>query len=71
MDDLDFANDLALLSHSQTQMQAKTTELNRIAKHRSVGLRTYQGKTKIFIVNTANEATVAVNEKGLEEVDFC
>ena len=67
LDDLDFADDLALLSHSHAQMQAKTTELNRIS--RSVGLRIHPGKSKIFKVNTANEATVEVNEKDLEEVD--
>ena len=45
LDDLDFADDLALLSHNQQQMQNKTTSL---ASHASqVGLQIHPNKTKI------------------------
>ena len=37
LDDLDFADDIALLSHSQEQMQAKTDHLNEISER--VGLK--------------------------------
>ena len=33
LDDLDFADDLAQMSHSLLQMQDKTTDLTRISAH--------------------------------------
>ncbi|GFR70251.1 retrovirus-related Pol polyprotein from type-1 retrotransposable element R2, partial [Elysia marginata] len=47
LEDLDFADDLALLSHSQTQMQAKTTALSKLSE--SIGLRIHPAKSKVFI----------------------
>ena len=67
LEDLDFADDLALLSHKHAQMQEKTSELDILS--RSVGLQIHPGKSKIFKVSTTNEAAVVVNEKKLEEVD--
>jgi len=50
LEDQDFANDLALLSHSHQQMQVKTSELAAISSQ--VGLNIHQCKTKILKVNT-------------------
>lgn len=46
LDDLDFADDHALLSHSQQQMQEKTSVL--AATSAQVGLIIHKEKTKIF-----------------------
>jgi len=49
LDDLDFADDLGLLSHTRQQMQEKT---NIIATHSaSFGLIVHKGKSKILKVN--------------------
>ncbi|VDP60460.1 unnamed protein product [Schistosoma curassoni] len=46
LDDLDFADDLALLSRSQQQMQGKTTNIS--AASAAVGLNMHKGKGKIL-----------------------
>ncbi|VDP46452.1 unnamed protein product [Schistosoma margrebowiei] len=45
-DDLDFADDLALLSQTQQQMQEKTT--NAAAASAAVGLNIHKWKSKIL-----------------------
>lgn len=67
LDDLDFADDLALLSHSRLQMQDKTTEL--AATSLQVGLKIHEGKTKILKINAASEDPVILNGNELEEVE--
>ena len=44
LEDLDFAEDVALLSHSHQQMQEKTSELAAISSR--VALNVHKGKTK-------------------------
>ncbi|VDP22608.1 unnamed protein product [Schistosoma margrebowiei] len=51
LDDLDFANDLTLLSHTQQQMQKKTISV--AAASAAVGLNIHKGKSKILQHNTA------------------
>ena len=67
LDDLDFADDLALLSQTQAQMQAKTTELDRLS--RSVGLRIHKGKSKVLKVGKVSENPVSIAGTSLDEVD--
>ena len=50
LDDLDFAYDIALMSHSHRQMQDKTTYLARISAQ--VELKINKKKTKILTLNT-------------------
>ena len=45
LDDLDYADDLALLLHSREQAQEKTTDLLNVAAQ--VGLKSNKGKNKI------------------------
>ena len=52
LDDLDFADDLALMSHSHRQMQDETTDLARISAQ--VGLKINKKKTKILRLDTTN-----------------
>ena len=50
LEDLDFADDLALLSHTKDQMQHKTDNL--VSTAATVGLKINSGKTKILKINT-------------------
>jgi len=66
LDDLDFADDLGLLSHTRQQMQEKT---NIIATHSaSFGLIVHKGKSKILKVNN-NTAPIRLEGEALEEVE--
>ena len=67
LDDLDFADDLALMSHSHRQMQDKTTDLTRISA--KVGLKINKNKTKILRLNTTCERPIMLEGEGLEEVE--
>ena len=67
LDDLDFADDLALLSHSQQQMQEKT---NIIAGNSAkLGLNIHRGKSKVLKVNTASITPITLAGEALEEVE--
>ena len=67
LEDLDFADDIVLLSHTCDQMQLKTTELENTAK--SIGLRIHPGKSKVMKVKTNSTANITVEYKSLDEVD--
>ena len=64
LDDLDFADDIALLSHSSEQMQTKTNRLNSFSQ--STGLKINIKKTKLWKINTGNEDTITVEENPVE-----
>ena len=69
LDDLDFADDLALLSHNHRQIQDKTTELALISAQ--VGLKIIKRKTKILRTNATCETPIMLEGETLEEVkDF-
>ena len=67
LDDLDFADDLALLSHTQQQMQEKTsTAADSSAR---TGLKIHRGKSKVLKNNSAISRTpITLKGDGLEEV---
>ena len=67
LDDLDFADDLALLSHKHQQMQDKVNVLQETS--RKVGLNIHKGKTKLLKINSNFEGPVIIENKALEEVD--
>jgi Domain of unknown function (DUF6451) len=67
LDDLDLADDLALLSHTQQQMQEKTN--NMAANSTCLGLNVHKGKTKLLKVNADNTLPFKLNGEPLEEVD--
>ena len=66
MEDLDFADDLALLSHSHQQMQEKTELLNAVSTQ--IGLNINRSKTRIMKANTKNNL-ITMNGEPLEETD--
>ncbi|VDO81037.1 unnamed protein product [Schistosoma margrebowiei] len=66
MGDLDFANNLALLSQTQQQMQEKTT--NVAAASVAVGLNIHKGKSKVLRYNTACTDPITIDRGDLEDV---
>ncbi|CAH8662500.1 unnamed protein product [Schistosoma guineensis] len=62
LDDLNLADDLALLSQTQQQMQKKTTSVA------TVGLNIHKGKHKILPYNTACNSPITHDEETLEDV---
>ena len=68
LDDLDFADDLALLSHNHSQMQNKTSTLETVAA--SIGLRINREKTKVMRNNTNNIGPVVLKDGALEDVSW-
>ncbi|VDO99730.1 unnamed protein product [Schistosoma margrebowiei] len=66
LDDLDFVDDLALLSQTQQQMQEKTTSV--AAASAAVGLNTHKWKSEIFRYNTACTNAVTIDREDLEDV---
>ncbi|VDP07659.1 unnamed protein product [Schistosoma mattheei] len=66
LDDLDFADDMALLSQTQQQMQEKTT--NVAAASTAVGLNKHKGKIKILRYNTACNNQIKIDGEALEDV---
>ncbi|KAK7095931.1 hypothetical protein V1264_005285 [Littorina saxatilis] len=66
LDDLDFADDLTLLSHNQQQMQEKTDILT--ATSSQVGLNIHKDKTKILKINTTSKEPITLSGSPLEEV---
>ncbi|VDO66498.1 unnamed protein product [Schistosoma margrebowiei] len=63
LDDLDLADDLALLSQTQQQMQGKTTSVAA-----AIGLNIHRGKSKILRYNTACTNPVTIDGEDLEDV---
>ncbi|VDP57499.1 unnamed protein product [Schistosoma mattheei] len=66
LDDLDFADDLALLSHTEQQMQEKTTSV--AATSAAVGLNIHKGKSKILLYKTASNKRITLDREDLEDV---
>ncbi|VDO84823.1 unnamed protein product [Schistosoma margrebowiei] len=66
LDDLDFADDLDLLSQTQQQMQEKTNSV--AAASAAVGLNIHKGKSKILRYNTACTNLITIDGEDLEDV---
>ncbi|VDO87638.1 unnamed protein product [Schistosoma margrebowiei] len=67
LDDLDFADDLALLSHTHEQMQIKTVNVAAVCA--SVGLNIHKGKTKVLKFKMENSSPITLDGKTLEDVE--
>jgi len=66
LEDLEYADDLALLSHSLNQMQVKTKSLEEVAM--SVRLQVSEDKTKIMKVKTDSSQTITLSKGFIEEI---
>ena len=67
LEDLDFADDLALLSSKQKDMQDKTSELDSNSK--KIGLKIHAGKTKLIRARNTTSKPVEIHGKEIEEVE--
>ncbi|VDO54997.1 unnamed protein product [Schistosoma margrebowiei] len=67
LDDLDFADDIALLSCTHEQMQIKTASVAAISA--SVGLNIHKGKTKVLKFKTENSNPTTLDGETLEDVE--
>ena len=67
LDDLDFADDLALLSYNHSQMQDKTSPLDTTSA--GTGLKINRKKTELMKMNTTANAPVAVGREPIKEVE--
>ncbi|VDP86668.1 unnamed protein product [Schistosoma mattheei] len=59
LDDLDFANDLVLLSRTHEQMQIKTTSVAAVSA--SVGFNIHKGKTKVLKFKAENSNPITLD----------
>ena len=66
LEDCDFADDIALLSHTQKDIQEKTNRVDQIA--RSVGLKIHPNKTKIMKLKNRSATKTSIQGADLEEV---
>ena len=66
LEDLEFADDIALPSHTRAHMQQKVVRLNDIAN--TIGLKINAGKTKVMS-NDPNKEPISINNQALEFVD--
>ncbi|VDP89040.1 unnamed protein product [Schistosoma mattheei] len=66
LDYLDFADDLALLSQTQQQMQEKTTSV--AAASATVGLNIHNGKSRILRYNTECNNPITLDGEDLEDI---
>ncbi|VDO89009.1 unnamed protein product [Schistosoma margrebowiei] len=66
LDNLDFADDLTLLSHTHEQMQMKTASVAAVSA--SVGLSIHKGKMKVLKFKTKNNNPITLDGETLENV---
>ncbi|VDP30159.1 unnamed protein product [Schistosoma margrebowiei] len=66
LDDLDFADDLALLFQTQQQMQQKTTSV--AAASAATGLNIHKGKSKVLRYNIACTNLITIDGEDLEVI---
>ena len=67
LEDLEFADDLALLSHRLQDMQDKITALSNTAKQ--VGLKINKEKTKLMRTNNEQEAPITIEGSEIEDIN--
>ncbi|XP_062615396.1 uncharacterized protein LOC134277126 [Saccostrea cucullata] len=67
LEDLDFADDIALLSQRYKDIQSKTDDLVKYG--RQIGLKINVNKTKLMKINTKIGKEVTANNNRIEEVD--
>ncbi|VDO54594.1 unnamed protein product [Schistosoma margrebowiei] len=67
LDDLDFADDLALLSNTNEQMQMKTASIAAVSA--SVGLSIHKGKIKVLKFKAENTNPITLDGETLEDLE--
>ena len=67
LEDLDLADDIALLSHRHRDMQEKTNQL--VTSAAKIGLKINVAKTKIMKINTRADEPITLDGTSMEEVN--
>ena len=67
LEDIDFADDLALLSSKKTHIQKKVDRLNKHSK--AIGMKSSIKKTKLMRYNTKDQTPILIDGKDVEDVD--
>ena len=67
IEDIDFADDLALLSSTKTHIQKKVDRLNKHSE--AIGMKTSIKKTKLMRYNAKDQTPVSIDGKDVEDVD--
>ena len=67
LDDLDFADDIALVSHNHQKMQQKTTHMASTLA--IIGLNVSKDKTKVMPINNTVDDGIVLDGDYLEEVE--
>ena len=67
LEDLDFVNDIAIMSSCYTHMQTKTRQLNQLAAR--TGLRINKKKTQVLRINSKCKNRILIDDQELKEVD--
>ena len=66
LEDLDFADDIVLLSQRHSDSQVKTSRMTSAAK--SIGLKVNIKKTKVLRVNANNQHPIQINDMDVDDV---
>jgi len=66
LEDLEFADDIVLISHTRSHLQQKSVRINELAE--AVGLKINIGKTKVMS-NEASKEPVFINNQPLDYTD--
>ena len=67
LDDLDFADDLALIASTKQHIQLKTDRLYRVAQR--VGLKVNSQKAKVMRINSRNDDRIYINGEEVEDIN--
>ena len=67
LEDIDFADDLALLSDTKTHIQKKVERLNKHSK--AIGMKRSIKKTKLMRYNAKDQTPLSIDGKYVEDVD--
>ncbi|XP_071153457.1 uncharacterized protein [Mytilus edulis] len=67
LEDLDFADDIAMLSHTHQHIQEKSSRIEKYAGQ--IGLKINTKKTEVMSLNTNNPAPIIINGKSLPQTD--
>ena len=67
LEDLDFADDIALISSTFQHMQEKTDRIHEIAKR--TGLKINQSKTKLLRINSKQQTDLVLDNQKIENVE--
>ena len=67
LEDLDFADDIALMSSCYTHMQTKTRQLNQFTARTELGIN--KKKTQVLLINCKCKNRIVIYDQELNEVD--